>query len=66
MPQLDAVPRRRVLSELGPKSSQHSHNRLCSFVLKHETTSSIPVAAIFTQPAPLVATEELGASGNYK
>lgn len=58
MPQLDALPRRRVISELGPKSLQHSHNPLCSFVLKHETTSSIPVAAIFIQPAPLVTTEE--------
>jgi hypothetical protein len=58
MPQLGVVPRRRVLPELGLKSLQHSHNRLCSFVLKHETTSSISVAAIFTQPAPLVATDE--------
>jgi hypothetical protein len=35
MLQLHAVSRRRVLSELGLKSSQHSHNRLCLFVFKH-------------------------------
>ena len=59
MPQLEAVPRRRVLSELGPKSSQHCHNRLCSCILKHEKeTSSVPTIATFTQPAEMVDTDE--------
>jgi hypothetical protein len=44
------------LSELDSKTSLYHHDRMCSGILKHVKCLSARVA-IFTQPAPLAATD---------
>jgi hypothetical protein len=59
VPLFDAVPHRRVLSDLGPETSLHSHNWLCSGVLRHaEKPSVLPSPSNLIQTAPLATDDE--------